>query len=76
MYAIRKFTEAMMKNAKTIGNAFFRYRKQFIAEHGDPKDLLFIDDEENRTIFVMASFQKRERMRAFISILQDEERSK
>lgn len=54
----------MKKTAKTIIKYFFRYRNQAIKEGGQDSvgDYLFIDDEDNCSVFVMASFKTRKKL--------------
>ena len=57
------FNEKMIKYAKNIFIYFIRYRKQFIKLHGNDRDIIWIDFDEEKTILVMASFSQRDKLK-------------
>ncbi|HEX2868697.1 MAG TPA: hypothetical protein VHO03_16775 [Ignavibacteriales bacterium] len=63
-----KPTEGLKKAADRLLSSVYRYWKKFRKESGliSPGDVIWIDDEEHRTIVVMASFRERERLMKWI----------
>ena len=68
-----KMTEGMMKTARLILKHFISYRRQMIHNHGDVRGILWIDDEANETIVIMAYFDKRKIIQDFLQNLKEED---
>lgn len=55
----------LQKYANTIQNTFLKYFKRFSKQGGNPRDLIWIDNEEE-IIIVMALHSEREKLKEYI----------